>query len=41
MMEQWQIFAVDDETAFNAFMRINIHRFYNDLDPILYPPGVD
>jgi len=36
--DAWQSFATEPETAFNAFMRINLVRVFDDLEPLTQPP---
>lgn len=38
--DSWNAAAVDDETAYNAFIRLNWYHFYNELEPLTTPPGV-
>jgi len=36
--ERWKLFAIGNETGFNAFLRINIIRVFNGLPCTAYPP---
>lgn len=38
--DAWQSFAFNKETAYMAFMRINIYRVFNDLSILSVPPGL-
>ncbi len=33
----WKAFAIDEETDYQAFMRCNIMRVYNDVAPVSHP----
>ena len=38
-LNSWNNFADYPQTGFNAFVRINWYHFFNNVPPLLVPPG--
>lgn len=36
----WNAAAIGNETAYNAFIRLNWYHFYNEIEPLTTPPLV-